>query len=78
VPYFASLGAGERELAVLRSEDGESWTEHSTEATFVDRAWAGEEGELYQDVVASTDLRVTHISFLSLVFGKVRTPICYV
>lgn len=29
VPHFASLRGGEREIIVLRSDDGESWTEHT-------------------------------------------------
>ncbi len=48
IPYFASLGNGERELIVLRSEDGSDWKEHSASATFADCGWDGEEGELYQ------------------------------
>ncbi len=48
IPYFASLGSGERELIVLRSEDGTGWKEHSASATFADCGWDGEEGELYQ------------------------------
>ncbi|OQR66299.1 hypothetical protein BIW11_05008, partial [Tropilaelaps mercedesae] len=33
VPHFASLRGKEREIVILRSDNGESWKEHTTEAT---------------------------------------------
>ena len=33
VPHFASLRGKEREIVILRSEDGEHWKEHPLEAT---------------------------------------------
>ncbi|XP_023322578.1 uncharacterized protein LOC111696970 isoform X15 [Eurytemora carolleeae] len=33
VPHFASLRGREREIIILRSDDGEKWREHSLEAT---------------------------------------------
>ena len=33
VPHFASLQNAEREVCVLRSDNGVSWTEHVTPAT---------------------------------------------
>ncbi len=33
VPHFAALSGREREIVILRSDDGESWTEHNLEAT---------------------------------------------
>ncbi len=59
IPYFASLGGGERELVVLRSEDGENWQEHpaSVGSTPEDGWGDGEEAQLYEDVVNSTDLK---------------------
>lgn len=30
IPHFASLGRGDRELVVLRSENGSVWKEHRT------------------------------------------------
>jgi len=33
VPHFASLRGEEREIAVLRSDDGQSWREHVAPAT---------------------------------------------
>lgn len=33
VPHFASLRGKEREIIIMRSDDGEKWREHSLEAT---------------------------------------------
>ena len=33
VPHFASLRGDEREIAVLRSDDGHSWREHEPPAS---------------------------------------------
>ena len=33
VPHFASLRGKEREIVVLRSDNGETWKEHTLEAT---------------------------------------------
>ena len=33
VPHFASLRNGEREIVILRSDDGQHWKEHQLEAT---------------------------------------------
>ena len=33
VPHFASLRGKEREIVILRSDNGETWREHSMEAT---------------------------------------------
>ena len=33
VPHFASLRGGEREIAVLRSDNGHTWREHAEVAT---------------------------------------------
>jgi len=33
VPHFASLRGEEREIAILRSDDGQSWREHSAPAS---------------------------------------------
>lgn len=33
VPHFASLRGKEREIVILRSDNGEKWVEHSLEAT---------------------------------------------
>lgn len=33
VPHFASLRGREREIVILRSDDGEHWKEHQLEAT---------------------------------------------
>ena len=33
VPHFASLRNKEREIVILRSDNGETWREHTLEAT---------------------------------------------
>jgi len=33
VPHFASLRGSEREITILRSDNGQTWREHSTVAT---------------------------------------------
>lgn len=33
VPHFASLRGREREIVILRSDDGQHWKEHQLEAT---------------------------------------------
>ena len=33
VPHFASLRGKEREIVILRSDNGENWKEHTLEAT---------------------------------------------
>ena len=33
VPHFASLRGKEREITILRSDNGETWREHTLEAT---------------------------------------------
>ena len=33
VPHFASLRGKEREIVILRSDNGETWREHPVEAT---------------------------------------------
>jgi len=33
VPHFAALCGQEREIIILRSDDGETWTEHNQEAS---------------------------------------------
>lgn len=33
VPHFASLRGSEREIVILRSDNGEAWREHTVEAS---------------------------------------------
>jgi ankyrin len=33
VPHFAALRGKEREIVILRSDNGETWKEHTLEAT---------------------------------------------
>ena len=60
VPHFASLRDGERELIVLRSDDGETWQEH-TMAYF--SSWCNgnnQEGEIYEDFIATTGISAAY------------------
>ena len=52
VPHFASVRGGERELIVLRCDDGETWREHTT--AYLQTGWQGGDEEIYADFVAST------------------------
>jgi len=45
IPHFASNSGAEREMVVLRSDDGVTWTEHVSDTVT--------NGEIYQDVVHS-------------------------
>merc|ERR1719400_1367150 len=45
IPHFASTANAERETVILRSDDGETWTEHVSDYV--------NSGEIYQDVVTS-------------------------
>ena len=57
VPHFASLRDGERELIVLRSDDGETWQEHTM--AYFSGAWCNgnnQEAEIYEDFVVSSGI----------------------
>ena len=57
--HLEALGSGDRELIVLRSDDGEGWREQTTAVYDDDDGWGAmgaKEGELYQDIVASTGI----------------------
>eukprot|EP00092_Neocalanus_flemingeri_P032913 GFUD01035795.1.p1 GENE.GFUD01035795.1~~GFUD01035795.1.p1 ORF type:complete len:2735 (+),score=766.32 GFUD01035795.1:100-8304(+) len=49
IPHFASNAGAEREIIVLRSDDGETWYEHVSDEV--------ENGEIYQDVVTSVVMK---------------------
>jgi len=49
IPHFASNAGAEREMIVLRSDDGETWYEHVSDEV--------ENGEIYQDVVTSVVMK---------------------
>ena len=40
IPHFASNAGGEREIVILRSNDGETWSQHISDAMG--------DGEIYQ------------------------------
>ncbi|CUT99311.1 Ankyrin [Echinococcus multilocularis] len=55
VPYCASLRSSQREIVVLRSENGEIWKEHPVDPT--DQAVQDSLGEYFVDATPSTELR---------------------
>ena len=58
VPHFASVRGGERELIVLRCDDGETWREHTT--AYLQTGWQGGDEEIYADFVASTGITAAY------------------
>jgi len=58
VPHFASVRGGERELIVLRCDDGETWREHTT--SYLQTGWQGDDEEIYADFVATTGLTAAY------------------
>lgn len=58
VPHFASVRGGERELIVLRCDDGETWREHSS--AYLQTGWQGGDEEIYADFVATTGLTAAY------------------
>ncbi|XP_076361970.1 uncharacterized protein LOC143252947 isoform X3 [Tachypleus tridentatus] len=64
VPHFASLRGKEREITILRSDNGEAWREHTLEATeeavqdVLNESFEGEELNALQDLNTS---RITQI-----------------
>ena len=55
VPHFASLRQGERELVVLRSDDGETWQEH-TMTYYSSWSNANQENDIYQDFLVNSQI----------------------
>ncbi|VDM30925.1 unnamed protein product [Hydatigera taeniaeformis] len=55
VPYCASLRSNQREIVVLRSENGEIWKEHPVDPT--DQAVQDSLGEYFADATPSAELR---------------------
>ncbi|XP_014665288.1 PREDICTED: ankyrin-2-like [Priapulus caudatus] len=64
VPHFASLRGREREITILRSDNGESWREHTLEATenavqdVLNESFEGEELDAIEDLHTN---RITRI-----------------
>lgn len=66
IPHFAALRGKERELVILRSENGDSWKEHFCEYT---------EDEL-NEILNGMDEGI-RCHFLSLFFGFVLLLHCF-
>lgn len=66
MPHFASLRGKEREIVILRSDNGETWREHTLEASeeavqdVLNESFEGE-GKL-QTILFSEHENVTHLS----------------
>jgi len=66
VPHFASLRGNEREITILRSDNGQTWREHSTVATdeAVQAALEGSfSGQLYHCISAVCPIFLEHLLF---------------
>lgn len=69
VPHFASLRGREREIIILRSDDGEKWREHSLEATeeavqeVLQESFDGEDGTPLEDLNTNRITRILTTDF---------------
>ena len=59
VPHFASLRGNEREITILRSDNGQTWREHTTVAT-EDAVQDALEGSFSGPLISSVALLVLH------------------
>jgi hypothetical protein len=55
IPHFASAAAGEREIVVLRSNDGENWSEHISDTV--------DDTQIYQ---VRTRRKIIYLSWIRL------------
>ncbi|XP_072156429.1 uncharacterized protein [Bemisia tabaci] len=69
VPHFASLRGKERELVILRSDNGSSWREHTLEASeeavqdVLNESFEGEELRQLEDLHTSRITRILTVDF---------------
>ncbi|XP_058801309.1 titin homolog isoform X2 [Phymastichus coffea] len=69
VPHFASLRGKEREIVILRSDNGETWREHTLEASeeavqdVLNESFEGEELSQLEDLQTSRIVRVLTVDF---------------
>jgi ankyrin len=63
VPHFASLRGKEREIIILRSDNGEHWKEHTLEASeeavqeVLNESFEGENGNGFETIYDCRDRR---------------------
>ena len=67
VPHFASLRDGEREISILRSEDGESWRAHV-------QAASDSRHDVQDAIRATTGGSVTHLTVHNHITLHVTLP----
>lgn len=69
VPHFASLRGKEREIVILRSDNGETWREHTLEATeeavqeVLQESFDGEDASALEDLNTSRITRILTTDF---------------
>ena len=69
VPHFASLRGKEREIVILRSDNGETWREHTLEATeeavqeVLNESFDGEELKQLEDLNTNRITRILTTDF---------------
>ncbi|XP_026688332.1 ankyrin-3-like [Diaphorina citri] len=69
VPHFASLRNKERELIILRSDDGSTWKEHKLDASeeavqeVLNESFPGEELRQLEDLHTSRIVRILTVDF---------------
>lgn len=84
MPHFASLRGSEREIVILRSDNGETWREHTMEATddiihdVLNESFDGEELSQIEDASSGRITRILtndfpqYFAILSRVRQEVR------
>ena len=76
VPHFGSLRGMEREIVILRSDNGETWREHTVEANddtvqdVLNESFEGEGKILLNILIISQCLTVSHHHFRTIIFGR--------
>lgn len=69
MPHFASLRGKEREIVILRSDNGETWREHTLEASeeavqdVLNESFEGEELSQLEDLQTSRIVRILTVDF---------------
>ncbi|XP_022249625.1 ankyrin-2-like isoform X3 [Limulus polyphemus] len=84
IPHFTSLRGKEREIIILRSDNGEVWQEHTTEATeeavqdTLNESFEGEEINALEDLNADCITRIVTTDFPQYfaIVSRVRQEVC--
>jgi len=86
VPHFASLRGKEREIIIMRSDDGEKWREHSLEATeeavqeVLQESFDGEDSNQLEDLNTNRITRIltTDFPMYFAVISRIRQELHYI